>query len=117
MTSSTTRNIAWQVLAIAVVYLLLHRLFNGLLGGYGIFRDEFYYLANSLRLDWGYVDHPPLAPLILSGWTALFGNAAISLRFLPGLAGAVTIVVAGLSARRLGGRTSAGCAALKRSTS
>jgi 4-amino-4-deoxy-L-arabinose transferase-like glycosyltransferase len=27
---------------------------------YGIFRDEMYYWAGSLRMDWGYVDHPPL---------------------------------------------------------
>jgi len=105
--TSTTKLFSWQILTIAGIYLLLHLLFNGLLGGYGIFRDEFYYLANAARLDWGYVDHPPLAPLILAGWTALFGNAALSLRVLPALAGAGTIVVAGLTARRLGGGTAA----------
>src|SRR6266852_7522610 len=26
---------------------------------YGLFRDEFYYLACANHLDWGYVDHPP----------------------------------------------------------
>jgi 4-amino-4-deoxy-L-arabinose transferase-like glycosyltransferase len=107
MGTSATKNIAWQLPTIAGIYFLLHLIFNGFLGGYGIFRDEFYYLANSLRLDWGYVDHPPLAPLVLAGWSALFGNSALSLRFLPALAGAGTIVVAGLTARRLGGRTAA----------
>ena len=29
------------------------------------FRDEFYYLACSHRLAWGYVDHPPLSVAIL----------------------------------------------------
>jgi hypothetical protein len=27
---------------------------------YGYFRDELYYLACALHLDWGYVDQPPL---------------------------------------------------------
>lgn len=104
--TSTTKLFSWQILTIAGSYLLLHLLFNGLLG-YGIFRDEFYYLANAARLDWGYVDHPPLAPLILAGWTGIFGNSPLSLRFLPALAGAGTIVVAGFTARRLGGGTAA----------
>ncbi len=29
------------------------------------FRDEFYYLACSHRLDWGYVDQPPLSIALL----------------------------------------------------
>jgi 4-amino-4-deoxy-L-arabinose transferase-like glycosyltransferase len=103
MTNSHTERLAWSVIAIAAVYFTLHLVFNGVLGGYGVFRDEFYYLANAARLDWGYVDHPPLAPLILAGWTAIFGDSALSLRFLPALSGAATIVMAGLTARRLGG--------------
>lgn len=103
MTNSHTERLAWSVIAIAAVYFTLHLVFNGVLGGYGVFRDEFYYLANAARLDWSYVDHPPLAPLILAGWTAIFGDSALSLRFLPALSGAATIVMAGLTARRLGG--------------
>ncbi len=30
-------------------------------GSYGHFSDEFYYLACSDHLAWGYVDHPPLS--------------------------------------------------------
>lgn len=103
MNNPTTRKLFPTVYILATIYFLLHLIFNGVLGGYGIFRDEFYYLANAARLDWGYVDHPPLAPLLLAGWTALFGDSALSLRFLPALAGGATIVVAGLTARRLGG--------------
>ena len=36
--------------------------------GYGMFRDEFYYLACADRLAWGYVDHPPLSIFVL--WMA-----------------------------------------------
>ena len=31
---------------------------------YGLFRDEFYYLACANHLDWGYVDHPPLSVVV-----------------------------------------------------
>lgn len=33
--------------------------------GYGMFRDEFYYLECSHHLAWGYVDQPPLSILVL----------------------------------------------------
>ena len=42
-------------------------------GGYGIFRDEFYYIACSKRLAAGYVDHPPLAMILLAASRKLFG--------------------------------------------
>src|SRR4051812_11172254 len=31
----------------------------------GFFRDEFYYLACTRHLAWGYVDHPPFSVLLL----------------------------------------------------
>jgi hypothetical protein len=54
------------LLILAGLYLLIQVMVNGFLSGYGIFRDEFYYLVNMQWLAWGYVDHPPLAPLLLS---------------------------------------------------
>jgi Dolichyl-phosphate-mannose-protein mannosyltransferase len=91
------------LLTLAGLYLLLQVSINGILGGYGLFRDEFYYLANAGRLAWGYVDHPPLAPLLLAGVQAELGDATIWLRLLPALAGAGSVLLAGLTARRLGG--------------
>jgi hypothetical protein len=70
---------------------------------YGIFRDELYYLACAARLDWGYVDHPPLVAALTALWTALFGDGLLSIRLLAALAGAGTVAVAGTIARRLGG--------------
>jgi 4-amino-4-deoxy-L-arabinose transferase-like glycosyltransferase len=80
---------------------------NGVLSGYGIFRDEFYYLVNAERLAWDYVDHPPLAPLLLSGVRATLGESTIALRLLPALAGAGTVLLAGLTAQRMGGTLTA----------
>ncbi len=51
------------ILAAASFFLFL---LPGVLGAYGHFIDELYYLACSKRLAWGYVDHPPLAPAMLA---------------------------------------------------
>ena len=72
--------------------------------GYGWFRDEFYYIACSERLAFGYVDHPPLTPLLTAATRALVGDSIVGMRLLPALAGAATVVVAGLLAREFGAR-------------
>jgi uncharacterized membrane protein len=75
--------------------------------GYGIFRDELYYIACSEHLALGYVDHPPLSILLL--WLArrTLGDSLLAIRLLAALAGAVSVFVAGLIARELGGRRGA----------
>ena len=70
--------------------------------GYGPFRDEFYYIACSERLAFGYVDHPPLAPLITAASRLVLGDSIVLLRIVPAIAGAVTVVLAGLIARQMG---------------
>lgn len=72
--------------------------------GYGYFRDELYYLVNGEHLGWGYVEHPPLI-----GWAAALvrstlGDSLHAIRFPPALAGALTVLLVGLTARELGGR-------------
>ena len=84
----------------ALAVLALHALFATT---YGIFRDELYYLACAARLDWGYVDHPPLIAAVTALWTGIFGEALLAIRLLPALAGAATVALAGSIARRLGG--------------
>ena len=71
--------------------------------GYGIFRDELYYLACANHLAFGYVDHPPLSIALLWLWRTLFGDGLFALRFLPAVAGALTVFATGLIARELGG--------------
>jgi len=88
------------VLAIpALIKVTLHLLTYK---GFGFFSDEFYYIACSKRLAWGYVDHPPLSILLLRLDRWLFGDSLLSIRLLPALAGGVTVLLTGLLARRLG---------------
>ena len=42
--------------------------------GYGYFIDEFYYIACANNPAFGYVDHPPLAPFILTIIQFLFAK-------------------------------------------
>lgn len=90
------------LLVIAFFKLTFHLAVNAL-SAYGYFRDEFYYLACSDRLDWGFVDHPPLSIAILTVSRAVLGDSLVALRLLPALAGAATVYLAGLMAQELGG--------------
>ncbi len=89
-----------MVAYLAGATLLLHLLTSG---RYGYFRDELYYLACGEHLDWGYVDHPPLIALVAAFSRWLLGDSLRAIRFFPGLAGALLVVLAGLIARELGG--------------
>ena len=73
--------------------------------GYGYFRDEFYYIACSEHLAFGYVDQPPLSILLLWVQRSLLGDSLYALRFLPALAGGGLVFVTGLMVRELSGRT------------
>ena len=94
------------VLGFAFGVLAFHLLVNAF-GGYGIFRDEFYYIACSKRLAAGYVDQPPLAMFLLAAGRALFGVSQFGIRVLPAVSHAVTVLLGGLIARRLGGQRTA----------
>ena len=88
------------VLGVALAKLVLNVAFHG---RYGYFRDELYYIACSDHLAWGYVDHPPLSILILAVTRRLLGDSLDAIRFPAAVAGAVTVVLTALMARRLGG--------------
>jgi len=88
------------LLYLGAAKLLIHLAVNG---RYGFFRDELYYIVCGERLDFGFVDHPPLTPLIAQISRLLFGDSLLGLRVFPALAGAATVVLAGLIARKLGG--------------
>ena len=82
---------------------LIVQLGVNLLGGYGYFRDEFYYIACSDHLAWGYVDHPPLSILILWFNRIVLGDSIFALRLLPAAADAGLVYLTGLVVREMGG--------------
>jgi hypothetical protein len=71
--------------------------------GYGYFIDEFYYIACANNPAFGYVDHPPLAPFILMIYKFFFGESLYAIRIVPAAAASVTVFMAGIIARQLGG--------------
>lgn len=90
-----------------VVFLALIKLgmLLWVIRGYGYFRDELYYLALAEHpLSWGYVDLPPLLVVITKAVREWFGGSLFAIRFLPAVAGAVTVWLAGLLAREMAGR-------------
>lgn len=70
---------------------------------YGLFRDEFYYLACANHLDWGYVDHPPISILVLAGVRGVLGDSLLALRLVPALLFGFLVWLAAALARELGG--------------
>ncbi len=72
-------------------------------GGYGLFNDEFYYVACAKRLAWGFVDHPPFAPALLRLVRLLLGHGVLSLRLPAAIAIGTTVFTTGLLSRRMGG--------------
>ena len=79
-------------------------------GNYGYLRDELYFIVCGQHLDWGYVDRPPLIPLIAWTMHSLFPHSLLMLRVFPMLAHAATIVLCAETARLMGGgRWTMGC--------
>lgn len=70
---------------------------------YGYHRDEFYYLAGGRRPAWGYVDHPPLTPLLYRLSDIVFGTSQFGLRIIPAVLHGASVIVVALLARELGG--------------
>lgn len=70
---------------------------------YGFHRDELYFLEAGQHLAFGYVDQPPLVPVLARLQSALFGAAPWALRVIPALMTGGTAVLAALLAREMGG--------------
>jgi hypothetical protein len=90
--------VVWTIAALACV---LH---SCVAGRYHMFRNELYFLVCGRHPAFGYVDQPPLVPLLAAA-TQLFGLKTWLLR-LPAVAAAVALVpLSAEFARLLGGRT------------
>src|SRR5580704_1707054 len=93
--------VVWSlVLIAAVIYLPLA-------GRYDAFRNELYFIVCGRHPAFGYVDLPPLVPLIAAA-TQLAGDRTWLLR-LPAIAAALTLIPLTAAFSRLlgGGRTAA----------
>ena len=93
-------NLPWVVWLLAAAIVLLELTVGP---RYGLFRDEYYYLACADHLDWGYVDQPPLSIAVLAAVRAALGDSLWAVRLVPALLGAALVVLGGQLARALGG--------------
>jgi hypothetical protein len=95
------RVVGWLVPSLlALLAVGIHAL---ALGNYGYFRDELYYIVCAGRLDWGYVDHPPLSIALLAVIRAVFGDGLWAIRLPAVIAFAGAVFMAAMIARSLGG--------------
>ena len=91
-----TKRVAW--IAAALVFLV-HALGNA---HYGFFRDELYFIICGQHPQWGYVDQPPVVPL-LAAFTQLGGHSLFLLRLVPALCAAAGVYVTCLLVLEFGG--------------
>jgi 4-amino-4-deoxy-L-arabinose transferase-like glycosyltransferase len=89
--------------AVTAITLLMHL---AVAGRYDFFRDELYFIMCGRHPAFGYVDQPPLVPL-LSAATQAFGQSLWLLRLPAALAAAGLVPLTAALARLLGG----GCGA------
>ena len=95
--------VAWRLLLALAAVVVGSHVVPDLLGGYGYFIDELYYLSCARRLAFGYVDHPPLAPLLLRAVTEVLGEGILAIRLVPALGNSALVLLMGWLASRLGG--------------
>ncbi len=74
---------------------------------YGFHRDELYFMTNAEHPAWGFVDHPPVTPML--GWLSqfLFGDTLFGLRALTAVVAALIVVAGAAVCAELGGDRSA----------
>ena len=96
------QNVRITLLVISLFTLIIH-LYTNLFASYGIFRDEFYYIACTNHLAAGYVDQPPLSIYLLFISRLLFGDSLFAIRLLPAITAALTVYFTGLLTIRIGG--------------
>ncbi|MFN2450264.1 MAG: glycosyltransferase family 39 protein [Candidatus Baltobacteraceae bacterium] len=71
---------------------------------YGFFRDELYFIICGRHPQWGYVDQPPVVPL-LSALTQVLGPSLFLLRLVPAACAAAAVFAACRLSEEFGGKT------------
>lgn len=94
------RGLARPSIALGMAGLVLHLIVNN---RYGIFRDELYFIVCGQHPALGYVDQPPLIPLVAGASHALFRTTLLPLRLVPALAMSATVALGAELVRTLGG--------------
>ena len=74
---------------------------------YGFHRDELYFIEAGHHLAWGYVDQPPLTPLLGHISQSVFGASPRALRVPSVLVGMALVVLSASLCRRFGGTSRA----------
>jgi len=86
-------------IAAAIIAFVFHLVANP---HYGFFRDELYFIICGFHPQWGYVDQPPVTPLLAAA-SQIFGHSLFSLRAVAALFGGASVYVCGLLAIEFGG--------------
>lgn len=95
--------------ALAALVIVAHFLMGN---GYGFHRDELQFLDDARHLQWGFVPYPPMTSFFGRVAIAMFGTSVQVFRLPAAVVNAVSLVLAGLMARELGGRRGAQVVAL-----
>ncbi len=92
------------LVGLGAAVLVIHLLTGG---RYGFHRDELATLDDARHLAWGYVAYPPVTPFF--GWLSLklFGASLTGFRLFAAASTSVAVILTGLMARELGGKTGA----------
>jgi hypothetical protein len=88
------------VAALGAIGLLL------LASRYGFHRDELYLIVAGRHPAWGYVDQPPLTPILAAIQVAVLGVSPTAVRILPILAYVGVVITGAATAREMGGARS-----------
>src|SRR5664279_4843186 len=68
-------------------------------GAYGFHGDEMYFVVAGQHPAFGYVDQPPLTPLLSAASVALFGVSPTAVRILPAFEMGLIVVLIALLVR------------------
>jgi hypothetical protein len=97
--------VAW--LPVALMGALVVALLVATIDRYGYHRDELYFRVLAGHPAWGYVDQPPLTPMLARLSIAVFGDHLWSLRIPSILCAVAMLLLVVLLAREFGGGTGA----------